>query len=422
VTATLERIQPEHRDRVPAWVPALLRERGFRRYWTGHTVSLFGDQVSILAVPLLAVLTAHANAAQMGYLTAAGLLPYLLFSLVTGVWADRSGHRRLIMIGADAGRALVLVAVPVLGVAGLLTLPVLYGVTFTVGTLSVLFEVCDNTVFAALVPPDRYVEANTLLNGSRAMSLVGGPSAVGVLVQVLGAPLALLADAGSYLVSALMLTRIRPVEPPPARRDTGGIGSGLRLIGQRPVLWTMLAATTTLNLFNYIFSALFVLYATRALGLAPGTLGLVLGCGAVGALAGAGVTGRLVRRLGIGPAYVVGQLLFPLPTLLVPLAGGPRPVVLAMLVASEFLSGAGVMLLDITAGSLMTAATPDHMRARMSGAHRTVNYGIRPVGAVLGGALGTAFGVHTTLWIGGAGSVLGAIWLLAGPIPRMRTL
>jgi MFS family permease len=358
----------------------------------------------------------------MGYLTAAGLLPYLLFSLVAGAWADRRSDKRRIMIAADAGRALALAAVPVLYACGALTLPVLYVVAFTVGTLSVLFEVCDNTVFAALVGKDEYVSANTLLNGSRAMTFVAGPSVGGLLVQFLGAPIAVLTDAVSYVCSALFLGRIRPAEPPGATGEGWGVAEGLRFIWHDRIMRPLLSAVTTLNLFNYIYSALFVLYATKTLGVTPGALGLVLGAASVGALGGAALTKRLVARYGIGKAFVIGQILFPAPMILVPLAAGSRPVVLALLFAAEFLSGAGVMVLDIAAGSLMTAIIPDHLRARVGGAHRTVNYGIRPIGAVSGGLLGTAIGVHAALWVGAVGACLGVLWLLPSPIPKIRSL
>ncbi len=404
------------------FVPPLLARREFRRYWSGHTISLFGDQISTLAIPLLAVLTAHASAAQMGYLTAAGLIPYLLFSLIVGAWADRRSDKRRIMIVADLGRAVALIAVPVLYAFGALTLPMLYVVAFLVGTLSVLFEVCDNTVFAALVEKDEYVSANTLLNGSRAMTFVAGPSTAGLLVQLLNAPLAILTDALSYLFSAFFLGRIRPVEPAGATGEGWGLAEGLRFIWHDKVMRPLLAAVTTLNLFNFIYSALFVLYATRYLGVSPGALGLVLGTASVGALGGAFITGKLVRNLGIGKAFVIGQILFPAPMILVPLAGGGRGVILSLLFAAEFLSGAGVMVLDIAAGSLMTAVIPDQLRARVGGAHRTINYGIRPIGALIGGFLGTAIGVHAALWVGAVGACLGVLFLLPSPILRLREI
>lgn len=403
-------------------LPALLRDRSFRRYWTGQTVSLFGDQVSLIAIPLSAVLILHADAAQMGWLTTAGLLPALLFSLAVGVWADRTVRRRRLMIAADLGRAALLASLPVGYTLGTLTLVQLYATAFAVGALSVLFDVCNATLFVSLVPVERYVDGNSLIMGSRAMSFVAGPSVGGVLVQVLAAPLTLAVDALSYLVSAGCLARITPVEPPAGQPERNRLSAGLRWIAGSPVMRSTLAAAATVNFFNFVFHTLFVLYATTALGLSAGVLGLVLGAGAVGGLLGSLVTSRIARRLGIGPALVLGFTVFPVPLVLVPLAGGPEPVVLALLFLAEFGSGFGVMVLDITMGSLQAAVIPNALRSRVTGAYRTLNHGIRPLGSLAGGILGTSLGVRPTLWIATTGAVLCVLWLLPSPVPRIREL
>ena len=401
----------------------LLRQAAFRRYWSAQTVSLFGDQVSALALPLLAVLTTGAGPAQMGYLTAAALVPNLLFSVIAGAWVDRYPYKRRVMIAADLGRALLLTAVPVLWWTHALTLPQLYVVAFAVGTLAVFFEVAHSSLFVALVARSDYIEANTLLNGARAMSSVAGPSVGGVLVQVLGAPVAVLADVSSYLASALLLVRTDAGEYRPAVRQRGlGIAAGLRFLARSATLRSMLLASTTLNLFNYMFAALFVLYVTTELGVSAGTLGVVIGAGAVGGLLGAAVTGRLTRRFGIGATLLASFVVFPAPLILVPLAAGPRPVVLAMLFAAEFGSAAGVMMLDITVGAVQTAATPESMLARVQGAKRTVNYGIRPIGALLGGVLGATMGMRPALWIATVGALAGVAWIIFSPLPSLRDL
>ncbi|HEY7004269.1 MAG TPA: MFS transporter, partial [Gaiellaceae bacterium] len=262
-------------------------------------------------------------------------------------------------------------------------------------------------------------------NGSRAFSYVGGPSVGGILVQILNAPVALLADAVSFIGSALFLTRIRAQEPP-LEAAAGGMWSqvmeGLRFILKHNILRPSLVSVAILNFFNFVFGALFILYATRELHVRAGTLGIVLGAGAVGGLLGAAVAGRLGRRFGIGPAFVFGMVLFPAPLLLVPLAGGPKPVVLGMLFTAEFLSGLGVMILDINAGAIITAFTPHRLRSRATGALSFVNYGVRPLGALAGGALGTAFGLRPTLWFAAAAGVLGVLWLLPSPVPRLFEL
>ena len=212
-------------------VPALLRERVFRRYWSASTVSMFGDQISGIALPLAAVLVLHAGAAQMGYLTALEWLPSLLFGLHAGAWVDRRGRRRRTMIAADLGRAALFASIPACYALHVLTLPQLYAVTFGAGMLSIMFNVSDATLFVSIVPPERYVDGQSLIYGSRALSFVGGPSIGGMLVQALSAPVAVAADALSFLGSAFFLGRIRPAEPP-TDDGQGSVTAGARFIAR----------------------------------------------------------------------------------------------------------------------------------------------------------------------------------------------
>ncbi|MBL7258363.1 MFS transporter [Paractinoplanes lichenicola] len=404
----------------------LLRGAAFRRYWSAQTVSLVGDQVTLIAVPLLAVLAVGAGPAEMGYLTAAALLPNLFFSLPAGAWADRRHDKRQIMVVADLSRALLLLSVPVLWWAGLLTLPLMCVVSFAVGVFSLLFEVAHASLFASLVRRDDYVDANTLLNGSRAASFVAGPSLGGLLVQTLTAPIALIADALTYLVSAFFLARVHVDDGPgaslAAAAEGKGMLAGVRFVVRSAVLRALLLGAATLNLFNYIFAALWVLYVTTELHVSPGALGVIIGLGAFGGLIGAAIAGPLSRRIGFGPAVILGYVLFPAPLILVPLASGPSWVVFAALFTAEFLAALGVMVLDITGGSAQTAATPRSMLAVVSGFKRTVNYGIRPIGALIGGGLGATIGVRESLWIATVGALLGALWIYFSPLRTMHDL
>ena len=388
-------------------VPEVLRDNPqFRTFFAGQAISLVGDQITLIALPLVAVLALDATPAQMGYLVTAALLPNLLFSLHAGAWVDRGGRRRQVMIVADLGRAAALASVPIAYAFGALTFAQLYAVGFATGLLSVFFYVSYSALFVALVRRERYVEGNSLLHGSRALSAVVGPSLGGTLVQLLTAPAALAVDACSFVASAWSLARIRPKELPAEVAERGHVSAGIRYIAGSRTLRASLGATATINLFNFVFFALIILYANRYLHVGPGALGLVLGLGAVGALLGAAVAGRVTRRIGVGPTYLIGCILFPLPLVLVPLAGGPRWLVLTCLFAAEFGSGLGVMLLDISSGSIMAALIPDRLRSRVAGAYMVVNYGVRPLGAFLGGVLGSTIGVRTTLRIAVVGGLL----------------
>jgi MFS family permease len=404
-------------------VPSLLRENvQFRRFWAGQTISLLGDQVSLIALPLVAVLTLDATAAQMGYLVAAELAPNLLFSLHAGAWADRRARKRQIMIATDLGRALLIGSIPVAYAFDALTFPQMFVVAFLMGTLSVLFQVSYNPLFVALVPRERFVEGGSIMHGSRAFSYVAGPSIGGLLVQALTAPVTLVVDACSYVASALFLRSVEADEPPPETAGEGHVIAGVRWVFGNPIVRAALGATATINFFNFVFFALFILYATKSLDVAPGTLGLVLGAGALGGVLGAVVTGRVARRIGIGPTFALGCIIFPAPLVLVPLAAGPRWVILGCLFLAEFGSGLGVMMLDISAGAIFSAVVPDRLRSRVSGAYMVVNYGVRPLGALAGGALGSWIGLRPTLWIATTGAVAGFLWLLPSPILGLREL
>jgi len=402
-------------------LPGIVRERDFRLFWLGESVSLIGDQITLIALPLVGVLALHADAAEMGYLGAAALIPNLLFSLHAGAWLDRRGRRRQAMIATALARAALLATIPVAYWLGVLTMTQLYVVSFLIGTLSVLFFVAYSTLFVSLVPRDRYLEANSLLHGSRAFSFVAGPSIGGLLVQIFSAPGALIADAVSFLVSAFSLGSIHPTEPP-TEEARANVRAGIAYIRRSPIIRASLLATATINFFNFVFWALFFLYATKTLGVGAGLLGLVLGAASVGGVLGSIVTGRISRRIGVGPAFVAGSIVFPAPLVLVPLAGGSDWTIVAFLFGAEFLSGFGVMVLDITAGSIKAALVPDRLRARVSGAYMVVNYGVRPIGALVGGALGTWIGLRPTLWIASLGAIAGVLWLLPSPVLRLREL
>jgi MFS family permease len=410
------------------FVPPLLTDApDFRRLWFGQTISVFGDQVTQLGLPLVAVLTLGADASQMGLLTAVGLFPHLLFSLPAGVWLDRVRARRRLMIAADIGRALLIGSIPVAFLAGVLSMAQLYVVGFLAGSLAVVFDLSWNTLFVSVTSRDRYVEAMALLNGSRSLASVAGPTIGGILAQALGAPLAMLADSLSYLGSVVFLRRIKSPEPPIEHEESSirdRLLAGLAFVSGDSIMRPTLLSVATINLFTFASSALFILYATTILGVSPGALGLALGAGAVGSVIGALIASRIGRRIGLGPAYALGCVIFPTSLLLIPLASPDmsNALVLALLFGSEFGAGLGVMILDINVGAIIYARTPDRIRARAAGAFRFVNYGIRPLGALLGGVLGGVVGVREAIWVTTFAAIAGVLFLVGSPVLRLRDL
>lgn len=402
----------------------VLRENAdFRKLWSGLAISQVGDHFTFLALPLTAVLVLDASPGQMGVLTAAFWLPFLVLSLAVSVWFDRGRRLRRVMVWADLARALALATVPLAYWLDVLTFAHLVATALAVGAFSVLFSVAYSVLFPRVVAREQVVDANGALSVTRSASFMGGPPLAGVAVQVLGAPIAVLADALSFVGSALFVGRIHGddrLAAVPGESARTRLVEGFRFLFGHPLLRAFLGCVTTINFFNFAFAALVVLFMSRDLGLSPTAIGAVLGAGAVGSLVGASVGPAIGRRIGMGPALMLGAVLFPAPLLLFPLAGGPDELVLAMLFVGEFLSGFGVMVFDIHGNTLSLLWTPERLRARKYATFTTVNYGSRPVGALLGGALGAAIGVREALLVTAIGGIGGILWLLASPVPAQR--
>jgi len=406
----------------PALVP-LHRQPLFVRYWTARTVSMFGDQVSALAIPLAAVLVLHASAFEVGLLTAMAWLPELLFALPAGVWVDSRGQRRRVMVVTDLLRAAVLLTLPLAWWLAELTIWHLLAVTFTVGALTVFFDLSGTNFFVALVQRRQYVEAQSRLSTSRSTSFIAGPSIAGFLVQVLGAPMALVADACSFVVSALLLRKTDVAEPhvePATEPAFRRLGAAFRHLFGDKLLRASLFCTATINFFNFVLLAIFVLFASRTLGLGAGTIGIVLGVGAFGGLFGALVAPRIGRALGTGRAVMAGAVLFPGALALIPLAHGSHALSGGMLLTAEFFASVGVMVFDINQNALLALHIPDALRSRIVAAYRFVNYGTRPIGALLGGILGSTIGIRETLWFAVAGGMVGVLFLVGSPMVHVR--
>ena len=403
----------------------LSRDRRFVRFLVGDGVSQFGDRITELAIPLIAVTSLHASAPVVGFLTAAVWAPNLV-SLLVGSWVDHQQHKKRLLVAADLLRCLVLLSLPIAHWFGVVTIAQLFVVALLAGLGQVLFQTAYAPFFVSLVRRDQYVEANSRLSTTRSLSFVGGPALGGGLIQWLTAPVAVLVDALSFAFSAFMVRGVKVQERPVVRDDDGSLlrraWGGLRFVWHHPYLRASLTCVTTINFFNFVAAALVILFASRHLGLSAGVIGLALGIGATGGALGAVTASRAVKLIGVGRTVMIGVVLFSAPYAFLPLAGGPSWSRAAVLGAVEFVSGFGVMWLDVPLNALQTAVIPDALRSRVVGAFSTVNYGIRPLGAVLGGLLGAWLGVEPTLVLAGIGGALAIVWLVGSPIARTRTI
>ncbi len=408
---------------LPPPAPTLWRHQNFMKLWAGQTVSQFGAQITLVAFPLTAVLILHASALQMGVLEALGMAPFLLVGLPVGVLVDR-GRRRPLLILADSVRLLLVGAVPALYLAHALhAMWVLDAVQFVAGGMTVLFDVAYQSYLPAVVGRDTLVEGNSRLEASRAVAQVAGPSVGGALVAALTAPVALAANAATYLVSVVSLAAIRTEEPAPPPPPLVGmhrqIGEGLALVVKNPVLGSIAGSTGTANFFSSVMAAVYVLYAVRDLHLAPAAIGLLYGLGSVGGVVAALVASRAALRLGLGRTLLAFIVLASAAELLVPLAPARPRAALGVLVAAMFFVGLGGTVYNINQVSLRQAITPGAWLGRMNASMRFLIWGTMPLGSLLGGVLGAALGLKGALWVGAVGGLAAPLWLMR---PAVRHL
>jgi predicted MFS family arabinose efflux permease len=402
----------------------LWRDRRFLNFWSAQTVSELGDRISELALPLIAVTVLDATPEQVGLLTAAVWLPNLV-SLVIGSWVDQRPDKRRLMIFADLARLVVLLTLPIAYWLGVMSLVQLYAVAILAGTAQVVFSTSYSSFFVRLVRREQFLEANSKLSSTRSLASMIGPAIGGALVQFVSAPVAVIADALSFLFSAVQLNRLEVEEIVP---DAAGESlfqrawSGMRYLLEHPYLRASLACATTLNFFTFIGSTLVILFASRDLGLSPGTIGLALGVGASGGLFGATQAGRIARWIGIGPLIAIASVTLPLALTIIAFASGPVWLRAIEFGAAEFVFAVSVMCFDVPLMSLQASVIADTMRSRVTGAFSTVNFGVRPLGAVLGGLLGGWIGPRETLLVSGIGGALSVLWLIGSPIIRVRTI
>ncbi|MFK0106259.1 MFS transporter [Streptomyces sp. NPDC091217] len=388
----------------------LLRDPDFGRLFAATALGQLGDRIIFLALPLVAIVSLDADAFQVGVLTALTTAGSLLVGLPAGAWVDRL-RKRPVMIAADLARALLLVTVPVAWWAGLLTLRWLYAVALAHGVLTVFFDVAYVSYLPHLVGRGRLVEGNARLSAIRSVTSIGGPALAGPLVGGVGAPATLLASSLGMALSALLAISIRGREEKPEpgghRRLGRDIAEGLRFALGHPALRAMILGDAVFNLSLVMYQTMLLVHLERALGLSPFGIGLVLSGMGCGALLGALLAVRVSAWLGQGPVIWLAPLVTCPLTALMPLARpGWTMVVAAIGLAALSLGG---VVRVVAQSSLQQALTPDRLLGRTNATARFVSWGGIPLGGLLGGASGSAFGAAATLWIGAAGMTLSVL-------------
>lgn len=402
----------------------LLQNADFMRLWVGETVSLFATQITLLALPLTAVVTLGASAQEMGMLQAAETLPFLFVTLYAGVWVDRMRRKPLLVL-SNLGRAALIGIVPALALMDLLNIEMLYLIGFLVGVFTVFFHLAYQSYLPTLVSRDSLADGNSKLGASESVATLSGPGAAGLLIEWVSAPIALVVDAVTYIASALGFASIKAPEPAPVVARRGPVGKeiweGLRFTFSNRYLRPLAYEAAIYNFFMGAVQAVLLLFAVRNLGLSAGTLGLVFSLGSIGSLTGALLSGRLARLLGLGRAIIITMAVACLSPLLLPLGadGGTAVVVWGL---SFALGWGGVAAYNVHIITLRQSITPDHMRGRMNASYRFVTWGVGPLGSLAGGFLGEGLGLYTTIMLGAAGIALAWLPVLFSPVPGLKEM
>jgi MFS family permease len=407
---------------MPLKLTGLWRHADFLRLWSGQTVSVFGSMVGRAAMSFTAILFLHASPIQMGLLNAMELAPGFLVGLFAGAWVDRL-RRRPLLIGADLGRALVLISIPLAALLGILHIEQLYVVALLISILSIIFDVAYQAYLPGLIDKNNIMEGNSKLTASAAVAEVGGFSIGGWLVQIFTAPFAILIDAVSFIVSAVSIGLIQSRELETTAMETANLRieiiAGLKLVFHQPLLKAGAVSVLIQNLAGGIFGALVVLYMSRGLGFNPGVLGVIWGVGGISSFLGASLATRITGRLGTGRAMVMGLGLYGLSELFVPLASGATLISALFLVLQQLGDGFFVVY-DINLVSLRQVIVDERILGRVNATMQIIALGASLVGALLGGLMGQFINVRFSLFLAAGGTLLAALLLAFSPLHKLK--
>ncbi|HVB44213.1 MAG TPA: MFS transporter [Streptosporangiaceae bacterium] len=395
----------------------------FRRLWIGETVSQFGTTISQLALPLVAILVIHATTFEVGVLAALESAAFLVVGLPAGAWVDRMRFRS-VLIASDLIRAALLGSIPLARLLDVLTIYQLYLVALTTGVSTVFFDVAYQSYLPQLIGRQLLVEGNAKLQGSESVSQVAGPSIGGALIQALGAPYAVLADALTFLWSAGWVTAIKARQPAPERKPgqklRHEITEGLRFVLRHPLLRAIATCTGWFNLFGSMGFAVFYVLLARDLHVSPGIIGLLTSTSAIGGLLGSLVASRFAAKVGKGPAIwmsaaAVGPTAFVAPFV-------QHNWTLALLAVAQAGMWLGNVVYNVTQVSFRQGLCPPELLGRMNATMRFCVWGTMPLGGLLGGVLGAAIGVRATLLVVAVGQSVAFLPVFLSPLRRMRDL
>lgn len=380
----------------------LWRHPDFLKLWGGQTISELGSAVTTVALPTVAILQLRATPFQVGLLLAAQRIAFPLLSPAVGVYVDRVSRRR-VMIASDVLRMLVLGSIPAAAIANVLTITQLYAVALLSGVLTIFFDLAYLALMPGLIPREDLIEGNAKVQMTLSVTQLAGPGLAGLLIQAIGGARAITVDAVSYLASWVSLLFIHTSEPP--ARSTGepllaGLGDGVRHVWRNPVLRSLILIVGFSIFGSHAAEAVEYPFAYHTLNFTPGLFGVLLSLGGVGAIAGSLAAQLATRRLGVGVTIGLTGVLMGLGYW--GLAAAVVLPAVPIVAAVFFVFGLLDPIHNVNQVSLRQALTPDRLQGRMNAAFRTVYWGAWPLGNIVGGYLGTRFGLVPVIIGGGA--------------------
>ncbi|CAN5197113.1 MFS transporter [soil metagenome] len=410
----------------PRFRDAILKamNKDFLKLWSAQIGSAFGSRLTRTALPVLAILTIKASPAEIAILGALSVAPGVLVGLFAGGPVDR-GRKRPLLVWADLVRAVLILTVPAVALLGPVSMLHLYLVAGMVGAATSLFQIADRSFLPLIVPTDRLVAANARLQATESIAEAAGPGAAGILIQIVGAPIALAVDAVTYLWSALMLSRIKTVERPaeaePAPAHVlSDISAGLRAVHADPVIGPTLIADGVIYLAGGYYVALYMVLALKSLGLSPAVTGLIITLGGFGAFVGSLIAPRMARLVGAGPAMVLALAIGQAGNLAIPLTLTFPKFAIPLLCVQQILADAFATAYVIHAISLRQRLMPEAVLGRANAAFQVVVGLMLPLGALIAAPLSETIGVGPCLWIAAGGGLLAAPVLLRSAILKLR--
>lgn len=396
----------------------------FRLFWTGQTISMFGSQITLIGLPLTAVYLLNANSFQMGIFQAVATIPFFLFSLFAGVWIDQNKKKPVLII-CNLLTAFFLILIPLGAWFDVLNFYLFYIIVFFAATFSMIFELAYLSFLPMIVKREELSDGNSKLEISRSLAQVSGPSIAGLLISVFTAPIAILIDSISYVISSIFLSKINIEEPTLLVNHDNifkKIGDGIKILIKHPILRSISFSTAILNFFRTAFDAVYILFIVNIVGANPTQVGIIFGVGSIGGILGAFFSQKISKIIGIGPSIIGSVVMITGGGIIVAFVNESMIFTMILLILGQIFTGFGNTVYFVSQVSLRQSITPTEIMGRINASNRFISRAAMPLGGLFGGLLGTFVALKLSLFILAIGYILAIICLIISPVIKLKTI